>query len=196
MNSIVTIQDLYVFIRTIDEDRWNKDHRSVQKYLRALWTVANKYRFEKITGDLLAQMFMEAFQAEPAAFDAQWLEYDYAYFGWGLDEDGFFPYKYDDIAGKSFVVKRGLSDFELFRDVILCQIADMQRINVAPPPMLTQNYKSPVGINWGFYPFPTVTFYLGRGISHMYELSARDALLSCDWAELAILLEFARMASE
>ncbi len=196
MKQINTVTALLDFINRIEEQKKSVYKRSLEEYLQALWAVVNKYRDEKVTGDLLAQVIAEAFEIEPPEFDEQWLEYKNVYFGWEKDDSGYAPLGYNNKAGEAYIVKRGVSDFELFRDVILCQIADLYRMKDTPPPKVTISYQSPTGIYWGIYPSPGVFFHLYSGVSKMFELNPYGQLVNFDWADLAILLQFARNAIE
>jgi hypothetical protein len=196
VNRIETIKDLHDFVSNLHHQKKEEVKYSVEEYLLALWTVINKYRSEDVTGNLLARVIVEAFDVEPAEFNERWLEYNYAYSGWQKDGNQYLPYKYDAAIGESYFIKRRLSDFELLRDVILCQIADLHRMKDSSPSKLTISYQSPTGIYWRIFPLPGVFYYLLGGITQMFELNPDGSLSESDWADLAILLQFARLASD
>lgn len=194
MKKINTVEDLYDFIYELAEQKKGGGKHSLEEYLRALWTMANRYKDEKVTGNLLAHVIAEAFEIKPLEFNEQWLRYDEAYSGWEIDDSGYLPRKYDATIGKTYIAKRGLSDFELLEDVILCQIADLYRMKDMPPEKLAGSYQSPTGNYWGIHLSFGVFNYLKAGIATMVELNS-DGKLS-NWADLAILLHFARLAND
>jgi len=188
MIAIKTLGDFHDFINSITKKYKQEYKGTLEEYLCSLLAVIDLYKDEIITSELLAQVIEEAFVTEPATIKSEWLENSIAFLGWEYREDLFYPKMLIDDG--ALVSEQGMTDYELLREVILFQIAELRALE-STKDLLSWNVLSPSGNVWHN---TDVFANLESGISGMIGHSdEKHKIVNCDWADLAILLETGRL---
>lgn len=169
----------------------DKYQGSLEEYLRSLWVLVDKYQHQEPSHALFLRMLEEAFQVEPAGFEAQWLEYDKP-LNWGFRDGVYFLTMLRD--KKVVITEHDVDDLRILKHTLLFQITDLYRMR---DDQLKDKYRylgvrSPTGYSWyNFDPFTYLECSTAGQVAHHRDGDQEFA--SCDWVGLAEILELGRI---
>lgn len=164
LSHIKTHEDFRQYIRTLARERRTVTKRSLEEYLRALWSLLKVRQAETVTFSLLGQLLYDAFLTEPVPFDDRWLQYDTPP---NLDE------------------KKKEEAFVVLQQMIWYQIADlhlMAQTGQINDPNAFFGIDSPTGQRW--YNFDPCS-YLECAVAPPIRDPSR---IQSGWYDLAVLL--------
>jgi len=166
-DQVKTQKDFCDFIRALANNA-SKSDRSLEEYLRALWLLVQKYKNDKLSFALLAQMLADALIAPVAPFDDDWLIYE----------------EPPSELSQNHPIE---NDFEFLKKMLLYQIADLHRMREegvldTPPNILWLGASRKGGETW--YNFEPATF-LNVALGGIKTDSDNTEY---DWSDLAIQL--------
>ena len=174
-------------------NQFSKKHQgTLEEYLRSLWVIVNRNQYDRPTYDFFLTILEQAFQTAPAEFDTRWLEYDKP-LSWNYIDNG---YVIEALKNKkSVIIERNVDDFRILKHTLLFQIADLYRMreNQLKNPQRYFGVKSPSGYSW--YKFDIFTYLecATRGIVDHSRDERNKEVASCDWVDLATILELGRL---
>jgi len=175
-------------------DQYSGKHiGSLEEYLRSLWQIFDKYQSEMPSYTLFLQMLEEAFQAEPAEFDPQWLQYDKP-LDWCFCDGVYVLNVYRK--GEIVIVKRDVHPLRILKHTVLFQVADLYKMrdNQLKEEGIYFGIQSPTNNRW--YNFDVFTYLEcgTRGTMGVDGDKRREyEFTSCDWTKLADVLEMGRL---
>ncbi len=165
----------------------SKNSRSLEVYLRALWSAALDHQDKTVSHRLLLQILKEAFVREPAAIEMEWLNLTEMP-DWNYRDDRYVIEAFED--GKVIILEDNVDDFEIFRRAIQFQIADLSRFDedVFSDPNSYYGVDSTTGNRWYNV---HVHQYLHCAASFMTDGSRGGdiPLEQVDWVDLAWILK-------
>jgi len=118
------LEPIQSVLETIPEDG---PYRPLEEYLRALWALVQIHSGEIVSYSVLVQVVTQALEAPPVSFDSNWLEYT-------------------KLPNRNEID----NDYEYLRATILCQIADLHRMEDMQISPLDRygGIHLPTGNNW------------------------------------------------
>ncbi len=161
---IKTTLDFRKYVLFLAKGRATTTPRSLEEYLRALWSLIQQAQAHRVTYALLGQLLHDAFLAEPLPFDEHWLQYN---------------------APPDLDRAENGNAFSVLHHMICYQIADLHRMDQAG--LLEKEWRylgidSPTGHRWfNFDP----SSYLECAAQTLRE---DDVSTAAGWINLAILL--------
>lgn len=183
------LQDFRASVLAILEEQEGRYAGSLEEYLRSLWTTVSRRRENPPSYPLFATLIREAFEIVPEPFDPAWLAYEKA-LSWDYKDGTYVINAYKD--GQWIVVASNVDDFAILTNTLLCQIADLNRMDK----QLSEPYRyfgidSPTGNRW--YNFNVFTYWESatRGMQdHLRSVRSLYAsrFAKCTWVALAALL--------
>ncbi|MCP4419169.1 MAG: hypothetical protein GY805_21345 [Chloroflexi bacterium] len=168
-------------------DKHDQCNRSLQEYLQTLWAIALENQNHSLSSEMILHMLAEAFTRNPANFESQWLDLTKMPY-WNYKDDMYLIEGFRD--GKSVILERNITDFEIFRRVILFQIADLSRFDEAVfnDPDSYYGIDSPTRNRW--YNLD-LKLYLKCAASYLIDVSRGGDVPyeEVDWVDLAWILK-------
>ena len=164
ISDVASTGDFRRYVLLLADERATVTTRSLEEYLRALWSLIQQAQAKLVTYALLGQLLHDAFLVEPLLFDEMWLQYEAPP---DLDED------------------ENQNSFPVLQQMIGYQIADLHRMDQAG--LLENEWRyygidSPTGHRWfNFDP----SSYLQCAVQSLQEDGVST---EAGWINLAILL--------
>ncbi|MBN9387318.1 MAG: hypothetical protein J0I20_04635 [Chloroflexi bacterium] len=182
-SDVKTVGDFARFVNNLALTTATESQRSMEEYLRALLGLVEQHPQDAPTFTLFAGLLGEAFTAEPAEFDRDWLNYTEP------------PLDYQSEDETVAIEKIGTGpdaekeNFQFLREMLWYQIADLHLMQERgyfekSPLMLYMGVTSPTNNSW--YNFSTESFLECAVAS--WDENSQDS--TCSWNDLKDLLWF------
>ena len=172
---VQTERDLQNFVWNLVEERKDIEDLPLEDYLRSLWGLICECQHYKPTYALFAELLEKSFITPPLPFNYNWFQYTQ-------------PPDIENISAN-------LNDFEVLKQTVLFQIADLRRLSDAGTINNPHRYfgiSSPTGEYWHNFE-PCLMLDCAMNCIRGHQDRTLPDKTECDWATLADILEMGRI---